>query len=197
MIMHVVGNRPQLIKLAPLSRELHKRGYEDIIIHTGQHYDENMSDIFFNELGIEKPYKNLRIGSGSHAQMTGMALMELEKLMNDISPSAVVVYGDTNSTLAAALAAVKLDIPIVHIEAGPRTYAKNNPEEINRTLVDHISKILCCPDRDSVENLKKKNIMEGVFFTGILCMILFYIVRKRAIKKFWKSIMLIKKNMCL
>ncbi|WP_409015315.1 non-hydrolyzing UDP-N-acetylglucosamine 2-epimerase [Anaerostipes caccae] len=183
MIMHVVGNRPQLIKLAPLSRELHNRGYEDIIIHTGQHYDENMSDIFFNELGIEKPYKNLRIGSGSHAQMTGMALIELEKLMNDISPSAVVVYGDTNSTLAAALAAVKLDIPIVHIEAGPRTYAKNNPEEINRTLVDHISKILCCPDRDSVENLKKENITEGVFFTGDIMHDTFLYCKKKGNKE--------------
>ena len=120
-------------------------GYEDIPNFISQGYTIMAKEALdeLNELGIEKPYKNLRIGSGSHAQMTGMALMELEKLMNDISPSAVVVYGDTNSTLAAALAAVKLDIPIVHIEAGPRTYAKNNPEEINRTLVDHISKNFC------------------------------------------------------
>lgn len=166
MIMHVVGNRPQLIKLAPLSRELRKRGYSDIIIHTGQHYDENMSDIFFDELEIEKPYKNLMIGSGTHAYITGEAMIELEKIMVELKPEVVMVYGDTNSTLAAALAAVKLNIPVVHVEAGPRTYIKSNPEEINRTIVDHVSNILCCPDMVSVGNLKKENIIDGVYFTG-------------------------------
>ncbi|MBS7007120.1 non-hydrolyzing UDP-N-acetylglucosamine 2-epimerase [Anaerostipes sp.] len=166
MIMHIVGNRPQLIKLAPLSRTLRKKGYEDIIIHTGQHYDENMSDIFFDELEIEKPYKNLQVGSGTHGHMTGVALIELEKIMTEIAPQIVIVYGDTNSTLAGALAAVKLDIPIVHVEAGPRTFVKNNPEEINRTLTDHVSKILCCPDKISVDNLNRENIYHGVYNTG-------------------------------
>ncbi len=166
MIMHVVGNRPQFIKLAPLSREFKKRGYEDIIVHTGQHYDDNMSDIFFQELGIEKPFRNLMIGSGTHAYITGQALIELEKIMTEIKPEIVVVYGDTNSTLAAALSAVKLDLPIVHIEAGPRTYVNHNPEEINRRMVDHISTVLCCPDKISVSNLKKENIEQGVYFTG-------------------------------
>lgn len=166
MIMHVVGNRPQLIKLAPLSRELRKRGIQDIIIHTGQHYDENMSDIFFRELGIEKPYRNLQIGSGTHGYITAAALLELEKIMMELKPDVIVVYGDTNSTLSAAIAAAKLAIPIVHVEAGPRTYQKNNPEEINRTMVDHLSTILCCPDQISADNLKKENITEGVYNTG-------------------------------
>lgn len=166
MIMHVVGNRPQFIKLAPLSREFKKRGYKDVIVHTGQHYDDNMSDIFFLELGIEKPFRNLMIGSGTHAYITGKALIELEKIMIEVKPEIVVVYGDTNSTLAAALAAVKLDLPIVHIEAGPRTYVNHNPEEINRRMVDHISTILCCPDKISVNNLKKENLVKGVSFTG-------------------------------
>lgn len=166
MIMHVVGNRPQLIKLAPLSRELKKQGFTDMVIHTGQHYDENMSDIFFEELGIEKPYSNLRVGSGTHAHTTGVAMIELEKLMMEIKPEVVVVYGDTNSTVAAAMAAAKLEIPIVHVEAGPRTFVKNNPEEINRTIVDHISTVLCCPDEVSVQNLRRENILTGVHLTG-------------------------------
>ena len=166
MIMHVVGNRPQLIKLAPLSRELRRRRHPDIIIHTGQHYDQNMSDIFFQELGIEPPYRNLMVGSGSHGYITGKALIELEKVMLELRPEIVIVYGDTNSTVAAALSAVKLDIPVVHVEAGPRTYVKNNPEEINRIIVDHISKVLCCPDQASVYNLERENIVENVYFTG-------------------------------
>lgn len=166
MIMHVVGNRPQFIKLAPLMRELNRRNYSSIIIHTGQHYDENMSDIFFSELGIEPPYKNLHIGSGTHAETTGKALMKLEKVMLEEKPEIVIVYGDTNTTLAAALSAAKLSIPIVHVEAGPRTYEKNNPEEINRKIVDHLSSLLCCPDMESVNNLKKEGICEDAFFTG-------------------------------
>lgn len=166
MIMHVVGNRPQFIKLAPLMRELNRRNYSGIIIHTGQHYDENMSDIFFSELGIEPPYKNLHIGSGTHAETTGKALIELEKVMLEEKPEVVIVYGDTNTTLAAALAAAKLGIPIVHVEAGPRTYERNNPEEINRKIVDHLSSLLCCPDAESVNNLKKEGICENVYFTG-------------------------------
>lgn len=166
MIMHVVGNRPQFIKLAPLSRKLKEEGYESIVIHTGQHYDDNMSDIFFEELGIEKPFKNLSIGSGTHAETTGRAMIELEKVMAQEKPDLVLVYGDTNTTLAAAIAAAKLGIPIVHVEAGTRTFMRNNPEEINRKLVDHISSVLCCPDEESVDNLVKEGVTEGVYFTG-------------------------------
>lgn len=166
MLMHIVGNRPQLIKLAPLSRELRRRGYQDIIIHTGQHYDENMSDVFFKELEIPKPYKNLRIGSGTHAEVTGKALIEIEKVILELDPKVVIVYGDTNSTLAAALAAVKVGKPVIHIEAGPRSYEGSNPEEINRRMIDHISTVLCCPDQASVNNLALENVRENVYNTG-------------------------------
>lgn len=166
MLMHIVGNRPQLIKLAPLSREIRRRGYQDVIIHTGQHYDENMSAVFFKELGIPEPYKNLKIGSGTHAEVTGKALIQIEKIIMDMNPKAVIIYGDTNSTLAAALAAAKVGKPVIHVEAGPRSYEKNNPEEINRKLIDHISSILCCPDKTSVNNLSMENIKENVYCTG-------------------------------
>lgn len=167
VVMHVVGNRPQFIKLAPVSRELRRRDIKEIIIHTGQHYDENMSDIFFDELGIPKPDRNLNVGSGTHAEITAKAMLELEKVMLELEPNVVLVYGDTNSTLAAALVASKLHIPIVHIEAGPRTQDKKNPEECNRIVVDHLSDILCTPDRNSFENLIKEGIPENkAFFTG-------------------------------
>lgn len=166
-VMHVVGNRPQFIKLAPVSRELRRRNIKEIIIHTGQHYNENMSNIFFEELEIPEPTKNLNIGSGTHAQVTAKAMMELEKIMLKLKPDYVLVYGDTNSTLAATLAAVKLCIPIIHIEAGPRTYNKKNPEECNRIVVDHLSTYLCTPDKNSVENLKREGISEeNIYFTG-------------------------------
>lgn len=164
--MHIVGNRPQFIKLAPVSKELHQRGYKDIIIHTGQHYDENMSDIFFKELGIDKPIENLGVGSGTHAEITAKAMIGAEKVCMKYKPSAVVLYGDTDSTLAAALACRKLNIPIAHVEAGTRSYKKSNPEEINRVTVDHVSDICFCPDRPSVENLRKEGIIKNVFFTG-------------------------------
>lgn len=165
-IMHIVGNRPQFIKLAPISRELHNRGYQDLILHTGQHYDENMSNVFFEELSIEKPYCNLNIGSGTHAETTARALIAIEKELISKAPNIVIVYGDTNSTLAAAIAARKLNIQIVHVEAGPRTHHKDNPEECNRIMVDHISNLLCCPDRYSVSNLQKEGIGENAHFTG-------------------------------
>lgn len=166
MIMHVVGNRPQFIKLAPLMRELKKRNIPNVIVHTGQHYDENMSDIFFKELGIDVPYKNLHIGSGTHAEITGNALIKLEKVFIEEKPEVIIVYGDTNTTVAAALAAVKIGIPIVHVEAGPRTYERSNPEEINRKIVDHLSNLLCCPDEQSVYNLEREGVTDNVVFTG-------------------------------
>lgn len=165
-IMHIVGNRPQFIKLAPLSRELHRRGYQDIIVHTGQHYDENMSDIFFEELEIDKPIENLEVGSGSHAEITARAMVGVEEVCMKYRPDVVILYGDTDSTAAAALACCKLNIPIVHVEAGTRSYEKSNPEEINRIIVDHVASLCFCPDRLSVENLKKEGMEENVYFTG-------------------------------
>ena len=166
MILHIVGNRPQFIKLAPLYRELNRRGYEEKILHTGQHYDENMSDVFFKELEIPEPYKNLGIGSGSHGQMTGIALEKIEKFLMEERPEVIILYGDTNSTLAGGIAAAKLGIPIVHVEAGPRTYVSTNPEEINRKLVDHLSTLCCCPDQESVGNLIKEGLQKEAKFTG-------------------------------
>lgn len=166
MIMHVVGNRPQFIKLAPLSREIESRGYRQIIIHTGQHYDENMSSVFFKELGIQEPELNLHIGSGTHAEMTAKCLVALESVFLKYKPSAVILYGDTDSTLAAALTASKLNIPICHVEAGPRTRKKENPEEQNRIVVDHLSTLLFAPDKYSYDNLLMENIKSGVFQSG-------------------------------
>ena len=166
-IMHVVGNRPQFIKLAPVSRELHRRNIDEVIIHTGQHYDENMSDIFFKELGIQAPGENLYIGSATHTQMTAKAMLGLEKNMLKYKPSCVIVYGDTDSTLAATLVASKLLIPLVHVEAGPRTYNSTNPEECNRIVVDHLSDYLCAPDKESEKNLIGEGICpKKIFLTG-------------------------------
>jgi len=165
--MHIVGNRPQFIKLAPVSRAIQKKGYEEVIIHTGQHYDENMSDIFFEELGIPLPKVNLNVGSGTHAQVTAKVISRLEEVVISEKPNAVVIYGDTNSTLAAAIVVSKINIPLFHVEAGPRTGSKINPEEKNRIVADHLSDYLFAPDKISVDNLKKEGIdIERIIFSG-------------------------------
>lgn len=165
-ILHIVGNRPQFIKLAPVVEELNRAGKKQIIIHTGQHYNANMSDVFFDELNIPRPDENLNVGSGTHAEVTGNAMIAVEKAVQKYAPRLVVVYGDTNSTLAGALAARKLNYKLCHIEAGTRSHDKRNPEEINRIIVDHISDILFCPDKISVKNLANEGIREKVFFSG-------------------------------
>lgn len=166
MILHIVGNRPQFIKLAPVSKEIRKRGYKEVIIHTGQHYDENMSDIFFRELDIPNPNENLLIGSGTHAEMTGTAMIRIEKTLEKYEPQCVILYGDTDSTLAGALATAKMNIPIVHIEAGVRTNRSRNPEEINRIVVDHLSELLFCSDKDSENNLKREGLGKNAVWVG-------------------------------
>lgn len=166
VIMHIVGNRPQFIKLAPVSRELRKRGYKETVIHTGQHFDENMSDVFFKELDIPMPDENLHVSGGSHSEMTAKIMLALEAVVVRYQPRVVFVYGDTNSTLAAALVVRKLNIPLVHIEAGIRTGIRENPEEANRIFVDHASTLLCTPDRKSLENLEKEGLGERSHFTG-------------------------------
>ena len=165
-IMHIVGNRPQFIKLSPVSRELRKRGHEDIIIHTGQHFDDNMSDVFFEEMGIPMPDENLHISGGSHAQMTAQMMVGLEPVLKKYEPDMIMIYGDTNSTLAAAVTAKKLGMNVAHVEAGVRTGVEINPEEINRKCVDHISDILFAPDRRAVDNLVKENLGDRTFFSG-------------------------------
>ena len=166
MITHIVGNRPQFVKLAPLYHEFQKAGYQQNIIHSGQHYDENMSDVFFEELGIPAPCVNLTAGGGSHAQMTAKAMIGLEEELLDKKPELVILYGDTNTTLAGAVVATKLCIPIAHVEAGPRTHNKANPEECNRVATDHLSTILFCPDDVSLQNLQREGLGEIACVTG-------------------------------
>jgi UDP-N-acetylglucosamine 2-epimerase (non-hydrolysing) len=164
-IISIIGARPQFIKCAPLSREIRK-AHEEILVHTGQHYDQKMSDIFFNELGIPEPNYNLGIGSASQGEQTGKMLSEIEKLLIKEEPEMVLVYGDTNSTMAGSLAASKLQIPVAHVEAGLRSFDKAMPEEINRILTDHVSDLLFCPTGTAVKNLENEGITEGVYNVG-------------------------------
>lgn len=161
----VIGARPQFIKAAPISREL-RNYHQEIILHTGQHYDKNMSDIFFEELNIPKPDYHLHVGSSSHAYQTAEMLKGIEDIIQQDKPDYVLVYGDTNSTLAGAIAASKLHIPVIHIEAGLRSFNKKMPEEINRIMTDHVSEYLFCPTETAVKNLLSENITKGVYNVG-------------------------------
>ena len=156
-IVTILGARPQFVKAAVLSRIIAKyKDVEEVIIHTGQHYDANMSDIFFDEMEIPKPKYNLAINGLSHGAMTGQMLIEIEAVLMKENPDLVVVYGDTNSTLAGTLAAKKINIKVVHVEAGLRSFNMKMPEEINRILTDRISDLLLCPTDTAVENLQKE-----------------------------------------
>lgn len=168
-LVTVIGARPQFIKAAPLSQAIARSGViEEVSIHTGQHFDYNMSEIFFEELKIPRPTHNLDIHGGEHGEMTARMLAAIERLLLSDRPDAMVVFGDTNSTLAGALAAAKLEIPVVHIEAGLRSFNRSMPEEINRVLTDHVSDLLMCPTALAIENLKNEGIEKGVYATGDL-----------------------------
>jgi UDP-GlcNAc3NAcA epimerase len=166
-ILTVVGARPQFIKAAAVSRAIRKTdGLLEVMIHTGQHFDSNMSDVFFNELDIPKPKHHLDINGGGHGDMTGRMLMAIEPILLAEKPDWVVVYGDTNSTLAGSLAASKLHIPVAHVEAGLRSFNRRMPEEINRLVTDHLSTLHFCPTATAVANLAAEGIVRGVHHVG-------------------------------
>jgi len=168
-IVTVVGARPQFIKAFALSRALKQApDLEEILIHTGQHFDEKMSEIFFSELGITPPRYHFAIHGGSHGTMTARMLEEIEDVLLQEKPDAIVVYGDTNSTLAGALAAAKLHITLVHIEAGLRSFDRQMPEEVNRVVTDHLSDVLICPTKVAIGNLAREGIARGVHLAGDL-----------------------------
>lgn len=168
-VFTIVGARPQFIKAAAVSRaisEAFSDQLEEQIIHTGQHYDANMSDVFFDELDIPRPHHNLEVSGGGHGQMTGRMLEKLEVLLQAERPDWMLIYGDTNSTLAGALAAAKMHIPVAHVEAGLRSFNMRMPEEVNRILSDRVSERLFCPTKTAVENLMAEGITKGVQQVG-------------------------------
>lgn len=160
-IFTVIGTRPQFVKAAPVSKALKEVGINEFMLHTGQHYDPSMSEIFFEELNIKSPDLNLHIHGGNHGQQTGRMLEAIEDVLIKEKPDGVLVYGDTNSTLAGALAAAKLHIPLYHIESGLRSFNKKMPEEVNRILTDHLSSILFTPTKTATQNLQREGFSEG------------------------------------
>lgn len=177
-ILSVVGARPQFVKLAPIAHALEGRA-EHIVVHTGQHYDALMSDVFFADLGIPEPDVNLAVGSGAHGEQTGAMLAGLEPLFAQYEPDWVLVYGDTNSTLAAAIAAVKMHIPVAHLEAGLRSFNRRMPEEHNRVLTDHASDLLLAPTEVAMEHLSREGLAGRSVLVGDVMTDVLYSVRDR------------------
>lgn len=164
-IVSIIGARPQFIKAAAVSQKLRER-HQEILVHTGQHYDYQMSGIFFDGLKLPSPDVNLAVGSGSHALQTGAMLKGIEEVLLAERPDYVLIYGDTNSTLAGALAAAKLSVPVAHVEAGLRSFKRSMPEEVNRVVADHLSELLLCPSGAAIENLRAEGIVRNVHLVG-------------------------------
>jgi UDP-N-acetylglucosamine 2-epimerase len=164
-VLTVLGARPQFIKAAPVSRVL-RRHHDEFLLHTGQHYDDAMSDLFFRQLAIPAPNAHLDVGSGSHGVQTAAMLTGIESVAVDYRPDWLLIYGDTNSTLAGALVGAKLHIPVAHVEAGLRSYDRRMPEEINRVVADHVSTLLLCPTQTATANLEREGITDGVQMVG-------------------------------
>jgi UDP-GlcNAc3NAcA epimerase len=201
-MLTVVGARPQFIKAAAISRAIRDQYtnlIEEIIVHTGQHHDENMSQIFFDELDIPKPKFNLGISGGGHGEMTGKMLEGIERVLLQERPDCLLIYGDTNSTLAGAISAAKLYIPVAHVEAGLRSFNMRMPEEINRILSDRISSLLFCPTITAVENLSAEGIKNGVYQVGDVMydVALFYRERAQKNSRIFNSLGLTSKNVAL
>jgi len=162
----VFGTRPEIIKLVPVIRAFEERGIKSLLIHTGQHYDYEMSKIFLEELELDSIDYHLEVGSGTQAEQTGMAMIKIEKVLMEEKPDVVLVQGDTNTVLAGALASVKLKIPVAHVEAGLRSFDRTMPEEINRILADHASEVLFAPTEEAKKNLEREGMTEGVYVVG-------------------------------
>lgn len=179
-VLSVVGARPQFVKLAPIARALEGRA-EHVVVHTGQHYDELMSDVFFRDLGIAEPDENLAVGSGPHGAQTGAMLAGLEPILERYEPDWVLVYGDTNSTLAAAIAAVKLHRPVAHLEAGLRSFNRRMPEEHNRVLTDHAADLLLAPTQVAMDHLATEGLADRSVLVGDVMTDVLYEVRDRVL----------------
>lgn len=200
-IITIVGARPQFIKAAAISREIlkHPGKIEEVMVHTGQHYDPNMSQVFFDELEIPAPRYNLEISGGGHGAMTGRMLEGIEQILLVEKPDWVLIYGDTNSTLAGALAAAKLHIPVAHVEAGLRSFSLRMPEEVNRILADRVSTLLLCPTETAVENLAREGVTQGVHNVGDVMydVAIYYRERARAGSRILQTLGLDEKGFAL
>ncbi|MFL5845153.1 MAG: non-hydrolyzing UDP-N-acetylglucosamine 2-epimerase [Solirubrobacteraceae bacterium] len=178
-VVTVVGNRPQFVKAAAVSRLL-RAGHEEVLVHTGQHYDDELSAVFFSELGIPRPDRELRLGTGSNAEQTARMLAALAPLLGELAPDVVLVYGDTNSTLAGGLAAVQDGFPVAHVEAGMRSFDRSMPEEVNRVLTDHLSSLLLVSSQVAVDNLAREGVAAPVQIVGDVMVDIAQLVQPRA-----------------